>query len=176
MRHREQSYTRMHTFALNVNLLHGKILLWEKLKRLCTESIKHLEMEQRIIVGIFNATLPCPGEGGITPEYSLTSHLRELFFFQTVFKALVVTWSWTWCAHQHNKWKQMCLFFLLSLWEEKTHLRNSSALSAAEISVTLPFGIYKAIIKHLVMQDELKQHWHILQLKQISNVRVTIWD
>ena len=52
----------------------------------------------------------------------------------------------------------MCLFFLLSLWEEKTHLRNSSALSAAEISVTLPFGIYKAIIKHPVMQEELKQH------------------
>lgn len=28
----------------------------------------------------------------------------------------------------------------------KTHLRNSSALSAAEISVTVPLGIYKTII------------------------------
>ena len=47
-------------------------------------------MEQRIIIVVFSATLPCPGEGGITPEKSPTTNVRQ-HFFQIVCQASVVT-------------------------------------------------------------------------------------
>lgn len=43
---------------------------------------------------------------------------------------------------------------------KETHLRNSSALSAAEISVTVPFGIYKTTTKarsHAKIKNKTKQ-------------------